>query len=38
MSRIREDFNQARAFGYEIFKNKTHAWTIPKNLLKDLYK
>lgn len=24
--------------GYEIFKNKTHAWTIPKNLLKDLYK
>ena len=38
ISRIREDFNQALALGYEIFKNKTHAWTIPKNLLKDLYK
>ena len=24
--------------GYEILKNKSHAWTIPKNLLKDLYK
>ncbi len=38
ISSIREDFNQALALGYEIFKNKTHAWTIPKNLLKDLYK
>ncbi|MDD6918967.1 MAG: VapE family protein [Peptoniphilaceae bacterium] len=38
ISLIREDFNQALALGYEIFKNKTHAWTIPKNLLKDLYK
>lgn len=38
ISRIREDFNQALALGHEIFKNKTHAWTIPKNLLKDLYK
>ena len=37
MSCIREDFNQALALGYEIFKNKTHAWTILKNLLKDLY-
>lgn len=37
IARIREDFNQALALGYEIFKNKTHAWTIPKNLLKDLY-
>lgn len=38
ISLIREDFNQDLALGYEIFKNKTHAWTIPKNLLKDLYK
>lgn len=38
IARIRKDFNQALALGYEIFKNKTHAWTIPKNLLKDLYK
>lgn len=35
---IREDFNKVLALGYEIFKNKTHAWTILKNLLKDLYK
>lgn len=35
---IREDFNKALALEYEIFKNKTHAWTILKNLLKDLYK
>ena len=38
MSCIREDFNQAIALGYEIFKNKTHAWTIQKHLLKDLHK
>lgn len=38
MSRIREDFNQALALGYKIFKNKSHSWAIPNNLLKDLYK
>lgn len=34
---IREDFNQALAYGYELYKNKLHSWTIPKDLLKDLY-
>lgn len=35
---IREDFNKALVLEYGIFKNKIHAWTILKNLLKDLYK
>lgn len=34
---IREDFNQALAYGYELYKNDLHSWTIPKDLLKDLY-
>lgn len=36
ISRIREDFNQALALGYEIFKNKTHVWSIPKKSIKRL--
>lgn len=35
---IREDFNQALAYGYQIYKEKKHSWTIPKDLLEDLYK
>lgn len=35
---IREDFNQALALGYEIYKNKRHYWVIPNNLLEDLFK
>jgi hypothetical protein len=31
------DFNQALAYGYQLYKNKKHSWTIPKELLKDLY-
>lgn len=34
---IQEDFHQALAFGYELYKRKAHSWTIPKDLLKDLY-
>ncbi len=34
---IREDFNQALAYGYELYKKNLHSWTIPKDLLKDLY-
>lgn len=34
---IREDFRQALAYGYELYKRKSHSWTIPKHLLKDLY-
>ncbi len=34
---IREDFNQALAYGYKLYKEKKHSWTIPKDLLKDLY-
>ena len=34
---IREDFNQALAYGYQLYKNDLHSWTIPKDLLKDLY-
>lgn len=34
---IREDFNQALAYGYKLYKEKKHSWTIPKRLLEDLY-
>lgn len=34
---IREDFNQALAYGYKLYKEKKHSWTIPKELLEDLY-
>ena len=34
---IREDFNQALAYGYKLYKEKKHSWTLPKELLKDLY-
>lgn len=34
---IREDFKQALAYGYELYKNKSHSWNIPKELLKNLY-
>lgn len=34
---IREDFNQALAYGYYLYKEKLHSWTIPKELLKELY-
>src|SRR5699024_9893839 len=34
---IREDFNQTLAYGYKLYKEKKHSWTIPKNLLEDLY-
>jgi len=37
MDLIRGDFNQALAYGYQLYKNKKHSWTIPKELLKDLY-
>lgn len=37
MASIREDFNQALAYGYQIYKEKKHSWTIPKELLNDLY-
>lgn len=37
MDSIREDFNQALAYGYQLYKDKKHSWTIPKELLKDLY-
>lgn len=35
---IREDFNQALAYGYKLYKEKKHSWTIPKDLLEYLYK
>ena len=35
---IQEDFNQALAYGYKLYKEKKHSWTIPKELLEDLYK
>lgn len=34
---IQEDFNQALAYGYKLYKDKKHSWTIPKELLNDLY-
>lgn len=34
---IREDFNQALAYGYKLYKEKKHSWPIPKDLLEDLY-
>ena len=34
---IREDFNQALAYGYKLYKEKKHSWTLPKELLADLY-
>ena len=34
---IREDFNQALAYGYYLYKNKKHFWTLPKHLEKVLY-
>jgi predicted P-loop ATPase len=35
---IKEDFNQALAYGYKLYKEKKHSWTLPKELLEDLYK
>ncbi len=34
---IREDFNQALAYGYKLYEENKHSWTIPKDLLEDLY-
>lgn len=34
---IREDFNQALTYGYKLYKEKKHSWTIPKDLLEDLF-
>lgn len=34
---IREDFNQALAYGYKLYKEKKHSWALPKELLKDFY-
>ena len=34
---IKEDFNQALAYGYKLYKEKNHSWTLPKELLEDLY-
>lgn len=34
---IREDFNQALAYGYYLYKENLHSWTLPKELLKELY-
>ena len=33
-----EDFSQALAYGYKLYKEKKHSWTLPKELLKDFYK
>jgi predicted P-loop ATPase len=38
LASIKEDFNQALAYGYKIYKEKKHSWTLPKELLEDLYK
>jgi len=35
---IKEDFNQALAYGYKLYKEKNHSWTLPKELLENLYK
>ena len=34
---IREDFNQALAYRYKLYKEKKHSWTLPKKSLKDFY-
>lgn len=34
---IQENFNQALAYGYKLYKEKKHSWTLPKELLKDFY-
>lgn len=34
---IREDFNQALAYEYYLYKENLHTWTLPKELLKELY-
>ena len=34
---IRDDFKQALAYGYKLHKEKKHSWSIPKELLEDLY-
>ncbi len=34
---MREDFNQALAYGYYLYKENLHSWTLPKELLKELY-
>ena len=35
---IKEDFNQALAYGYKLYKDRKHSWTLPKELLEDLFK
>lgn len=35
---IKEDFNHALAYGYKLYKEKKHSWTLPKELFEDLYK
>jgi predicted P-loop ATPase len=35
---IKEDFNQALAYGYKLYKEKKHSWTLPKELLGELYR
>ena len=37
LASIKEDFNQALAYGYKLYKEKNHSWTLPKELLEDLY-
>lgn len=34
---IREDFNQALAYGYYLYKENLHSWILPKELVKELY-
>ena len=36
LNTIKKDFSQAFALGYEIYKNKSHSWTLPDDFLKDL--
>lgn len=35
---IREDFNQALAYGYHLYKENLHSWILPKKIVKELYK
>lgn len=38
LTSIKEDFNQALAYGYKLYKEKKHSWILPKELLEELYK
>lgn len=38
LASIKEVFNQALAYGYKLYMEKNHSWTLPKELLEDLFK